>query len=724
MVSSPDGKELLFHALGYLWKKPLPHGKPSRLKKTSAFEFEPSYSPDGKRLTYVTWDDEKGSALVVATAKGKRAKTLVASRGVIRQPSFSQDGKSIVYAIEDGGKTMGGYRAKPGIYHIPLRGGSPSFVTAFGDAPKFSADGRRIYISRTSGGDTTRSSVTLEGHAEQKHAIAISADRSEITLSPDRHWLAFKEDQQYFVMPYHETGQVTDVSATSTAVPVATLTETSGYNLGWTADSKNVQWTLGADFYRTDVAALFQSGATLPQPVGRIDLSVKADKPEGIVAFVGGRIITQRADEVIEAGTVLVDGNRIIAVGKMDEIDIPDGAHIVNTNGKTVMPGFVDMHGHIECCYYGGLMPQKHSSLYAASAFGVTTNYDPYTAELSAYATSEMQKTGAIVGPRFLSSGRVIYGRGGKGDKTFVPLDSYEDAVNVMLRKRALGGRIIKSYKQPSRKVRQQLVKAGRQTGVMVDVEGESHFYYNISMILDGHMALEHNIPVATYYDDIIQLFSHSEAAHTPTLNVTFGEIMGENHLYQTTRAWEDPKIITYVQEANSGYSAISTPYSAPVHVRNMTTLHAAEEIWDVGFRSISRSTKKLDDAGVTINAGSHGQVYGLAFHWEMWSMAQGGMDNHRILRTATINGAKTLGLDHDIGSLEVGKLADIIVLDKNPLDDIKNTNSVRYTMINGRLYDSLSMNEVGNYNKPRTKFYWELNDYNGIDWNEAWAGQ
>ena len=153
-----------------------------------------------------------------------------------------------------------------------------------------------------------------------------------------------------------------------------------------------------------------------------------------------------------------------------------------------------------------------------------------------------------------------------------------------------------------------------------------------------------------------------------------------------------------------------------------MTTIHAAEEIYDIGFRSVARSVKQLDEAGVLINAGSHGQVAGLAMHWEMWLLTQGGMSNHRVLRAATLNGAKMLALDKQIGSLEVGKLADLIVLDANPLEDIHNTNTVRYTMLNGRLYDSLSMNEIGNYNRPRSKFYWELDDYKGIDWNEAWA--
>jgi len=122
----------------------------------------------------------------------------------------------------------------------------------------------------------------------------------------------------------------------------------------------------------------------------------------------------------------------------------------------------------------------------------------------------------------------------------------------------------------------------------------------------------------------------------------------------------------------------------------------------------VSQHLKKLSDAGVKVNMGAHGQIQGIGAHWEIWMMQQGGMSNHEALKTATINPAQSLGFDEWIGSLEAGKLADLIVLDKNPLENIRNTESIRYTMINGRLYDADTMNEVGNYNTPRGKFYWE----------------
>lgn len=724
---SPDRSTLLFSAVGHLWRKAIPEGEPRRLTDTRAFEYEATYSPDGSRIAYVEWDDERGSALRVAEPDGSGSRVVARSPGVIREPAFSPDGEHLAFRIEPGNKSMGGYRAKPGVYLLrpdkePLR------IHDSGEAPQFAPDGSRVYFEDTlvdgEGAVTRLLSVDLQGRDRREHATARGADRLEIRPSPDLRWIAFREDQQYYLQPFRETGAPLELSATRGAQPTARLTDSGGYALAWSADSESVMWTLGDRIYR---AGAEDQLAAPDEPVARatrVGLELESDVPEGTLAFVNGRVITMRGEEVIERGTVLVKANRIAAVGTVDEVRVPPGARRINVSGKTLMPGLVDMHGHIDCCYMTGSLPQKQPSRYAALAFGVTTNFDPYATELPSYELNETNLAGITVGPRSISSGLVIYGRRNKGDSTFVPIDNYDDARRVMRRKAALGGSVIKSYKQPARRQRQQLVKAGREAGIMVDVEGESHFYNNIGMILDGHMALEHNLPLATYYDDIVQLMAHSDIANTPTLVVTFAELFGENYVYQKTRAWEHPKIQTYIQATTSGYSPLGAPHSAPPHVRGMTSIKVAEELWDVGFRAVSRSTRKLDEAGVTINAGSHGQMPGVAMHWEMWLLSQGGMSNHRVLRAATLNGARTLALDEQIGSLEPGKLADLIVLDKNPLEDIRNSNSVRYSLVNGRLYDAHSMNEIGNYDRPRTKFYWEIGDYHGIDWNEAWAGQ
>ncbi len=724
LAPSVDGKRLVFTALDRLWVQSN-SSAPARLSKSAAFEFDPTFSRDGRSFAYVEWNDEHGSAVKVANAAGRNARTIATSRGVIRNPSFSPDGKQVVYRIDEADKTMGGYGTQPGIYVVPVGGGVSRFVVAGDDVPVFSPDGQRIYYVETSRarGEFIHSlvSVTLDGLDRREHAHTLNADTLELRVSPDLRWIAFREMQQYYVMPFNEIGVPLTISADTDEVPVRKLTDLGGYSLVWSSDSSALHWTLGSSLYRAEVT---DTSNALAQPYAKIDLKVPADVPSGKLAFTNARIITMKGDEVIEHGTIVVERNRIVAVGPSGSVTAPTDAKVIDVTGKTLMPGLIDMHGHIDCCYRSGVMPQKQAARYAALAFGVTTNFDPYSSELPNYETRETDLAGITVGPRWIGSGSPIYGRAHKADFNYVPLREYDDAHRALLRKQALGDIFIKSYKQPGRQQRQMLVKAGRETGIMVDVEGEGHFHNGISMMLDGHTNIEHNLPVAHYYDDVIQLMSHAAGSNTPTLVVAFGELYGENFLYEKERAWEDPKVKTFAQEATASYGALEVPDGAPVHSRNMTSIHVADELWDIGFRSVSRSIKKLDEAGVRINVGSHGEIAGLAMHWEMQLLAQGGMSNHRILRAATLNGATTLGFDKQLGSLEPGKLADLIVLDRNPLEDIRNSNSVRYTLLNGRLYDSATMNEVGNHPRPRTRFYWELDDYKGIDWNSAWSGQ
>lgn len=731
LAPSPDGKSLVFAAVGHLWRKSLPEGKPQRITQATAFEFEPAWSFDGKQLAYVEWDDEQGSALKLMPARGGKARTLVKSSGFIREPSFSPDGKLLTYRIQAGDKAMGGFRAKAGIYVVSVSGGAGRFVTTGEEAPKFSADGSRIYYTVNVPAYEKMSrklqSVTLDGLDVREHAKTLDADTIELRISPDQRWVSFRQFQKYYVVRYRETGAPLTLNASVNAVPLAKLSNVGGHSLTWASDSGSVHWALGASLFRKSVDQLLAGGDA--QPYTTLGLTLPVDKPAGKVAFTNARIITMRGDEVIERGTVVVDGNRIAAVGDGSAVTVPTDAKVIDVTGKTLMPGFIDMHGHTECCYGFGVVPQKQPQRYAQLSYGVTTNFDPYSTEFAAYESAETALAGITVSPRWIPSGAVIHGRTAKPDAYYVPIGNYDDARYIAEHKRALGGTFMKSYKQPQRRQRQMLVKAARANQLMVAAEGEGQFYNNLTVVLDGHTTLEHNMPLAHYYDDVVQLMSQGKTANTPTLVVLFGELFGENYLYQTTEAWKDPKARLYVHESpHTNYGPLRVPHSAPPHVRGMTTIHVAPELWEMGFRSTSRALKKLDDAGVIINAGSHGQLAGLSLNWEMWLLAEGGMTNHHVLRAATLNGARTLGLDGQIGSVEAGKLADLIVLDADPLADIHHTNSVRYTMVNGRLYDSLSMNEIGNRQRPRTRFYWELQDKHniagGIDWNESWTGQ
>ncbi len=720
-----DGKNAVFNALGHLWRKQLPGGKPQRLTQTGRFEFEPSYSSDGTALVYVSWDDERGGALELMNTRSRAVKTLLKGPGIIRQPALSPDGKNIVYWLEQGNKKMGGYRAvEPGLYSIPAAGGQPRFIGAAAGIryPQFSPDGKRIYyVARALNASgvingSVLESVDLNGLDKRQHVV--SEETTEFRISPDLSWLAYKKDLQYYLIPYRETGAALRLTKAGAEMPAPRLTDRGGYEITWSADSRRLHWLLGQTLFSASVADRVSADvkpAVVPTTLG---LQVPVDKPQGAIAFANGRIITMKGDEVIERGTIVIDGNRIVAVGPAGSVAIPKAAKVIDVSGKTLMPGLIDMHGHLDIGEDDYLMPQKQPSHYAALAFGTTTNFDPSGAELPGYAAGEMKLAGVTVGPRSITAGHVVYGMDSLGG--YNPINSYEDARNIIQAKKALGGIIVKSYLQPMRSQRQQVIKAGREFEVMVTPEGERNFYNNITMILDGHVSIEHNFFLAGYYQDLLQLLARGGTSVTPTMIVSNG---AENYFYQTTRPWDDPKIKTYVQTTFATYSPLGSAPEAPPYARGMVGLHQAEEIWNIGFRAIARAVKKVDDAGAVVTVGAHGQIHGLGMHWEMWARAEGGMSPYRILRAATLNGAKTIGLDKQIGTLEAGKLADLIVLDANPLENIRNTNTVRYSMVNGRLYDSPTMNEIGNYDRPRTRFYWELPDYKGIDWNEAWGG-
>ncbi len=721
LALAPRGGDVVFRALGKLWRQDLAgKGAPQRLTKSNVAEAEPSWSGDGLRLAYVEWDDERGSTLHVRT--GKRDAIVARSRGAIRQPVFSRDGSHIAYRIMRPDASMGGAADVSGLYVVGSDGNNGRRLAPAMGVARFSPDDKRIYFiaSRLPAANrfVVLRSIAIDGGDARDHAYAETADTGDFALSPDFKWLAFKEFNQLFVMPYSEAPDARRITAVGNGA-ARQLTRNGGFEFAWSADSSRLAWFLGHDLFITR-----PQDTGFVEPFRTVSLSVKSDIPEGTVAFVNARILPMTDTAIIERGVVVVVRNRITAVGPMDSVTIPARAKLIDVAGRTVMPGFFDAHGHIDCCFSLGVSPVKQPTRYSALAYGVTTNFDPYTSELGSYESTESTLTGANIGPRWISSGQVIYGRLGKADRAYNKLGNLDEARAVVRRKIALGGTFLKSYKITTRQQKLDLLTAAREGGLNVDLEGAGHFYDNVNAILDGYTNLEHNLPVANYYDDLLQLFINGQTANTPTLIVTFGELFGESFIYQHSEPWKEKKAQTFIPGVNNAYNPIPGAYDAPLYVRSMETIHYADELYDVGFRSVGRSVKRLDDAGVTINVGSHGQAAGIAMHWEMQLLAESGMSPMRILRGATINGARTWGLDHQLGTLEPGKLADIIVLDKDPLADIHNTNSVRYTMVNGRLYDSETMNEIGNYDRPRTKFWWELQDRHGIDWSPAWTGE
>lgn len=699
---SPKGDRVVYQALGHLWVRDLPNGTPRRLTRQDRyFELYPAFSRDGRSIVYTTWDDrELGSVRVVpADGSGRgQGRVLTDRPGHYVEPAFTPDGKQVVFRrIGGGGTRTPAWSTEQGVYRVSASGsgGPPVLVTREGLSPQFGAACDRVYLLAIDDEDHRRlESVRLDGGDRRVHLKSENA--TELSLSPDGRWVAFTERFNAYISPLVATGQPVEIGPKSEAIPVTKVSRDAGEYLHWSGDSKSLHWALGPELYTRRLAETFAfiAGAPekLPEPPEKgvnIGFRATSDVPSGTVAVVGGRVITMKGDEVIEDGTVLVEGNRIRAVGPRGDIAVPAGAHVIDATGKTVIPGLVDVHWHGS---FGddGIVPPLNWVTYASLGFGVTTVHDPSNDTGTVFAASELARAGMITAPRIYSTGTILYGA---TSPSAAIIDSLDDARSHLRRMKAVGAISVKSYNQPRREQRQQVIAAARELGMMVVPEGGSLFEPNMSMVVDGHTGIEHSIPVARIYEDVVQLWSATPVGYTPTLVVGYGGIWGENYWYAKTDVWKDERLLAFVPRE-------------VVDERSRRPFTAPDEEWN-HFHN-ARIAAELAKAGVSVQIGAHGQREGLAAHWELWMLVQGGMTPLEALRSATLKGAQYLGLDRDIGSLEPGKLADLVVLEKNPLEEIRNSESVATVVANGRVYEGRNLDQAGNHAKKREPFYWQ----------------
>ena len=687
---SPDGSKLVFTAVHRLFAMDFASGRIDRIAEMKDVQAAPAWSQDGRWIAFVSWSDFEGGKLYKVASDGSDLVQLSSLPAFYKDPVWVPGDQEILVA-------RGPWQQREENLEwvrIPASGGGAKAIASVsGSRPHFGTSPNRFYVYEGEDGLVSR---RLDGTDRRVH-LRVEGMRpplgpggpqpaQEVLIGPDgKHALVYADWNVYRVALSEENEEQT-VSVQSDDPSVQKLSVLGAEFINWGSGGEEATWSLGNTLFRYRFDDAVRDSGYEPKEV-RAEIQFPRHKGEGTIVFRGGRLLTMDPDTpgdgIIENGAIVVVDNRIEQVGPSATIETPAGAREIDATGTTILPGFLDLHAHLRPEH--GMHRQMAWDYLNYLAFGVTTTRnaaDP-TDNLTYHSLVEM---GDLIGPRIHSTGPPILADNG--------IQSLEDARRVVKRYRHYyGHNTIKMYLTGDRTVRQWMSIASRELRATPTTEGID-MKTMITQVVDGY-SLEHLLPHFPLYKDVVQFVAQSGSFYDPTLVVGTGP-RSIYYWFTRTDVHDNAKVHRF------------TPHDILDRATRRTTWFHDGEFY---YQEHANDLRKIVEAGGKVTVGSHGEMQGISYHWEIWNIQSGGMKEMDALKAATIFGAQGIGFEQDLGSISEGKLADLVVLDEDPLEDIRNTTSLRYVMKNGLLYDADTLDTLWPVERKLPTTYWQGTD-------------
>jgi Tol biopolymer transport system component len=670
-TTSPDQSETIFEAGGRLWVLNRSTGESRRLTgeaddASAPLELTPIWSQDGQSIIYASWTDQDKGHLWSIPRNGGKPTQLTREAGRYLYPHFV--GKQLRVSRWPIG--LKGSNGDPNVSEwdvVALSEGQATLLKSglpLADGGGDASGNARIMAWQSISDDSDSKKPAKTADIKPQIGTVAPDGKHVAYISLSHVWLATAKQAQGLAKAEKPIGlKISDIGA---------------FFIKWHSADR-LEW------FETNQHIIYDI-KTKKKTISTVKLNLPRDYAAGTIAISNARIVTLDSKQrIIENGTILVKDGRIVSVGPSSEVKPSTGDHIIDAKGKTIVPGWFDVHSHqIDITAAAMALSQQNAISAGYIAHGVTTVYEPgLNIPDASFPIIEQIATGRRVGPRIFGAGQYLHDWFGMRPGFIEELSDFNTVKTVVDRQASRGAVQLKDYRIPNRIQRQMITETARSRGVSVTNEGDGLEAF-LAMIMDGSTGMEHWLQYFPTYSDVTTFLGKAETHYSPQLwFADYNNGPADRYWLGVDQPWKNVKLQRFVPS-----DFLATAVVQPYPLESFAGPFAAQTALDI---------KK---AGGRYVVGAHSQMPGADIHYEMWTYGFAAKPIE-VLTAASIDAAHMLGLENELGSLEAGKIADLVILNSNILEDIRRSRDIQYVMKDGRLYDGETASEIWPRRRP-----------------------